>query len=80
MKTEQEINHARAIIREQLKTPCLNDAQRALLAGMLNALVWCVDGPNATTLERLLAGEPLAAGQDPREAFRMLDAFIERHR
>lgn len=63
MKTLDQINHARKVVREKALTPGLSKDQTTLLAGMLNALVWVADGPAASTMERLLAGEPLAPGQ-----------------
>lgn len=61
MKTEQEIARARAILAQRAQEPGLAPAQVALLAGMLNALVWVADGPASTTIERILSGEPMNA-------------------
>lgn len=75
MKTEQQINDARKILCDILQTPGLSGSQRTLFAGMLNALAWAADGHNASTMDRLLAGEPIAAGKDPTKALRHLEAL-----
>ena len=58
MKTLEEINRARgklcAIIAGESE---LSKDQRILLCGMLNALVWVADGPDGTTVDRILSGE-----------------------
>lgn len=77
MKTPEQIRHARGVLVETLKTPSLNQSQSALVAGMLNALAWVCDSPNGTTLERLLAGEPVAAGKDPSDGLERLDSIKE---
>ncbi len=73
MKTEQEINDARERLRKRILTPGLNDCQKALVTGMLNALVWAADGPNANTMDRMLSDEPLAAGKDSTPALKRID-------
>jgi len=75
MKTLQQIAHARNVLCETLKTPGLNPEQSAMFAGMLNALAWVCDSPNGTTLDRLLAGEPVAAGKDPSAAVKRLESL-----
>lgn len=64
MKTADQIERARQTVKAQILTPGLLPEQSALLVGMLNALVWVADGANATTMARLLEGEPLAPGKD----------------
>lgn len=68
MKTINQINHARDILKRRVMTPGMTDAQTALLGGMLQSLVWVADGANCSTMERLLAGEEIAAGKDSAEA------------
>jgi len=61
MKTLEEINEARSKIRSLIHAEsgrCSRE-QYALLAGMLNALVWAAGGKDCTTIERVLAGEPI---------------------
>lgn len=60
MKTARQIDDARSTLAMRFLTPGLSESQLALLAGMLNALVWVADGANAETMERILSGEPLA--------------------
>jgi hypothetical protein len=57
MKTKQQIDDARQVLSERLQAPGLNDIQTALISGMLNALVWAADGPDSSTIDRLLSGE-----------------------
>lgn len=73
MKTEEQIDNARKIMREKLVMPGLSDMQRALFAGILNTLVWAAEGHSTSTLDRLLSGEPVAVGKDPTEAIKRLD-------
>lgn len=75
MKTIEQIRAAGDKLCETLKTPGLNRAQLALFAGMLNALAWVRDSPNGSTLDRLLAGETVAAGKDPSPALETLSAL-----
>lgn len=72
MKTKHQIALARKKLRELFTTPGLSDAQSVMLAGMANALAWVADSPNGSTLDRLLAGETLAAGKDPTAGLRIL--------
>lgn len=62
MKTIEEVNKARTILCDRTLADAkkLTKEQLALLAGMLNALVWVADGPNSNTMESILAGEPFA--------------------
>lgn len=64
MKTTEQIEHARAVMREKIQTAGLTPVQSALLAGMLNALVWVMDGEHSSIVDRILSGEPLAPGRD----------------
>lgn len=76
MKTAAEIEDARVILRQLILNPGLSPAQAGLLCGMLNALVWVADGPAGSTMDRVLAGEPLASRQDDSHAM----AFLARVR
>lgn len=60
MKTLEQVNLAREALRNRVQEPGLNREQLALLCGMLNALVWVADGPDATTIQRVLDGEALS--------------------
>lgn len=73
MKTTFQINQARERLKQRIQTPGLNDAQKSLICGMLNALVWAADGEDCSTMERMLSDEPLAAGQDPSRALDRLE-------
>jgi hypothetical protein len=77
MKTEQQILDARKVLVETLTTPGLRPEQSTVFSGMLNALAWVCDSPNGSTLERLLAGEPVVAGQDPAKGLQRLKALTE---
>jgi hypothetical protein len=79
MKNEQQVNEARQKLIDRLQTPGLNDVQKALVGGMLNALVWVADGASHSTMERMLSDEPIAAGKDPRAGLDRLRK-IERNR
>lgn len=72
MKSQEQISAARKKIAVTLATPGLNPEQLALFGGMLNALAWVMDSPNGSTLDRLLKGEPVAAGKDPSAAIKRL--------
>lgn len=76
MKTAEQIKVARNVLCEKLNTPGLDKSQSALFAGMLNALAWVCDSPNGSTLDKLLAGEPIAAGKDPSQAHDRLEAIV----
>jgi len=73
MKSAEQIKVARNALCEKLNTPGLNPSQSALFCGMLNALAWVCDSPNGSTLDRLIAGEPIAAGKDPSHAHDRLE-------
>jgi hypothetical protein len=60
MKTADQINEARKFLSVAAMTIDPLGPQYALLSGMINALCWVVDSPHGSTLERLLAGEPIA--------------------
>jgi hypothetical protein len=77
MKSLQEVNRARSIIVDRLKTPDLTDAQLSAMSGILVALVWVADGPYANTMERLLNAEPIAAGKDSSKAANELRTFLQ---
>ena len=66
MKTKQQIDEARKILRRRymLEGPQLSSEQQCLLLGMLNAMVWCADGESCTTIERVLVGEPFSSPQE----------------
>lgn len=70
MKKPHQVNNARQKIIQRIKTPGLNDLQKALLAGVLNTLVWVADGQASETIERLLSDEPMAPGKDPTAALK----------
>ena len=76
MKTIDRIKEARGALCRALETPGLKDVQRALFGGMLNALAWVCDSPNGTTLDRLLAGEPIAAGKNTSAAEARLRSLV----
>jgi hypothetical protein len=76
MKTEKQINAARKKINEIILTPDLTNEQYALFMGMSNALVWAAGGSNET-MDRLLAGEPIAAGKDSSKAITKLRSGLE---
>lgn len=62
MKTLDQIQKARTtLIYRIVDSEGLNDEQTCMLFGMLNALVWVADGPNCSTMERVLAGESFVA-------------------
>ena len=63
MKTPEQILEARECVSIRLAIPALSMEQRCLLAGMSTALNWMMDSPNGDTLDRLLSGEPVAAGR-----------------
>ena len=65
MKTLDQINEARKKIGDKLikNRATLDMQQFALLCGMLNALVWAADGPDCSTVDRILADEPMANEQ-----------------
>lgn len=78
MKSTEQIKVARNVLCEKLNTPGLNQSQSALFAGMLNALAWVCDSPNGTSLDRLMAGEPVAAGKDPAAAHDRLEQIANK--
>lgn len=78
MKSESQLNHARARLRERIQEPGLNDVQKALIMGAMNALLWTLDELNATTMERLLSDEPMAAGKDPQPAMQKFNTTLQR--
>lgn len=74
MKTEQQINAARSRLCVRLQTPGLNDVQKSLVMGMLNALIWAADGAHSETMDRMLSDEPMAPGKDPTPGlYRIID-------
>lgn len=75
MKTQLAISGAISKVRQTLAMPGLNAEQLALFAGMLNALSWVVESPHGSTLERLINGEPVAAGKDPTGAIERLESI-----
>jgi hypothetical protein len=77
MKTKQQIDDARKKLIDRLQTPGLNDIQKSLVGGMLNALVWVADGASQSTMERMLSDEPLAAGKDPSAGLKRLDGLAK---
>lgn len=77
MKTEQQINDARKTIRQKILREGLSDGQLQLLSGMLLGLVWTVDGESTETMDRLLAGESIAAGKDATKATQRLRSGLE---
>lgn len=76
MKTASQINAARKRLRERIITPGLNDVQKSLIIGMVNALVWVAEGEASSTMERMLSDEPIAAGQDTKPAMNRFDAGL----
>lgn len=60
MKTIEQVEAARLELRRKIVEENPDNNQRLLLYGMLNALVWVADGPDCTTMNRVMAGEPLA--------------------
>lgn len=61
-RSRVEIEYARRVVNGNVINPDLSEQQKTLLAGMSVALQWaCRDGGDA--LQRLLDGEPIAAGQ-----------------
>jgi hypothetical protein len=77
VKTEQQINDARKTIRQKILREGLSDGQLQLLSGMLLGLVWTVDGESTETMDRLLAGESIAAGKDATKATQRLRSGLE---
>lgn len=66
MKSKKQIDDAREIIRRRMTKEKIGDKQAILLMGILNALVWVADGPDCSTMERCLSGEPMrtSGGED----------------
>jgi hypothetical protein len=62
MKTVQEIDLAREAICLPLANPEISGDQKKVLMGMLVALRW-VEGVGGSTLQKLIDGEPVAAGR-----------------
>lgn len=60
MKTFEEIKEARNNICKKIAEGGLSREQLALLAGMLQGLIWSADDKSCSTIERVLAGELLA--------------------
>ncbi len=77
MKTEEQVNWARARLRERIQEPGLNDVQKALIMGMVNALVWVADGTASSTMERMLSDESMAAGKDHKPTIERFDKKLE---
>lgn len=71
MKNRQQIDAARAVMRQRLVTPGLTDLQKAAVMGVSNALQWAA-GVGNSTVERLLSDEPMAPGKDASLAFERL--------
>ena len=63
MKTESEIDEAIAILVGKWNTPGIDQRQKILIMGMVNALAWVADGKNCDTMDDLLDGRPLAIRQ-----------------
>jgi hypothetical protein len=63
MKTLDDVNHARVVVRQAVQIKGLSKDQQILLIGLSVALCWVSESPDGSTLQRLLDGEPLAAGQ-----------------
>lgn len=76
MKTEQQINAARSRLCVRLQTPGLNDVQKSLVMGMLNALIWAADGAHSETMDRMLSDEPIAPGKDPTPGLERMEAAV----
>ena len=70
MKTLEQVNEARGKIADHFVTPGLTESQKCILVGMINALVWVAEGADTSTMDRLLAGEPMAAGKPTNAAAR----------
>lgn len=65
MKSSKQIQEARKILRERVLEPGLSKEQLALLVGMLNAMVWVMDGKDSTTMKRVLDSEPFFKQSQP---------------
>lgn len=65
MKTEQEVNNARRIICDRITESGLEAIQKFGLQFILTTLVWVADGPNGTTIDRILAGESMCKSKEP---------------
>jgi hypothetical protein len=63
MKSEQAIQSARDVIRAKVIDPNLSIDQKILLSGMLNALVWVMDGADCRTMDDILVGRPFDKGK-----------------
>lgn len=78
MKTQKEILEARKKLCERIKTPGLNDVQKLLVCGMLNALCWVTDVESASsTMNRMLSNEPMYPGKDPTQGLARLNSLLE---
>lgn len=75
MKTEEQVQEARAKIVEIRKQPGLSTMQQAMLTGIQIAIVWVADGKHTSTMERLLAGEPVATGEEQALGQQMFERF-----
>lgn len=61
MKSYEQLKAARVVITNAIQMLGLSNDQRVLLCGMSTALQWACD-EGGSTLQRLVDGEPLAAG------------------
>lgn len=77
MKTPEQVDKARRRLRERIRTPGLNSEQKALIVGMLNAIILVAEGQDGETMERMLSDEPIAAGKDPKPALDRLDQITK---
>jgi hypothetical protein len=61
VRSKEEIQNARKVVRNLFLLPNLSPQQRVLLSGILNGLVWA-SGDKNETMERLLSGETIQEG------------------
>lgn len=59
MKTEQEIEVARNKLATLYMQPGLSQVQKGILSGMISAMCWAADAPNASTMQDLLDGRAI---------------------
>lgn len=77
MKTKEEVDWARGKVADALRTAGLTNEQKAVLCGMLDGLCWVIRKPTGSTLQRLLDGDLVAAGNCDPSAFDRLDKAVE---
>lgn len=63
LKTKKQLDECRGRLAVLIDTPGLSPMQMATLRGMLCGVVWAAGGAATSTLDRIMAGEPIVGAK-----------------